>query len=126
LNGEGVLTKDRFRVALLTLLLILGVGAPAALRTAAQETPTETAKRKVRSKVMPDYPELAKKLNVTGKVKVEATVAPDGHVTATRILGGSPTLVSCAAEALKKWRYEPGPKETTEVVEFTFSVEDDD
>ncbi len=75
---------------------------------------------------MPDYPELAKQLNVTGKVKVEATVAPDGHVTGTRILGGSPTLVSCAAEALKKWRYEPGPKETTEVVEFTFSVEDDD
>lgn len=119
-----MLRKRRFHVTVLGLVLILGGSAATALRTAAQETPSEAAKRKVRSKVMPDYPDLAKKLNVTGKVKVEATVAPDGHVTATRILGGSPTLVSCAAEALKKWRYEPGPKETTEVVEFTFSVDD--
>ena len=43
---------------------------------------------------MPDYPELARQLNVTGKVKVEATVAArrpcDGR---RKVLGGSPVLV---------------------------------
>jgi TonB family protein len=120
-----VLKRSKVHVAVFGLLLIFGGSSFTARRTAAQETPSESAKRKVRTKVLPDYPELAKQLNVTGKVKIEATVSADGHVTATRVVGGSPTLVACANEALKKWRYEPGQKETTEVVEFTFSVDDD-
>jgi hypothetical protein len=29
-------------------------------------------------------------------------------------------LVGAAIEALKRWRYEPGPKESSEIVEFDF------
>lgn len=82
---------------------------------------TDTAKRKVRSKVVPEYPQLAKQMNVTGKVKIEATIAADGHVANTRVVGGSPLLVNAALDAIKRWRFEPAPKDTTEVVEFTFS-----
>ena len=78
----------------------------------------------VRTRVTPEYPALAKQMNVTGKVKLEATVAVDGHVVSTRVVGGSPLLVNSAIEALKKWRFEPAAKETTEVVEFTFSGQD--
>ncbi len=86
----------------------------------AQDATTDAAKRKVRVKVTPEYPDLAKQMNVTGKVKIEAKIAPDGHVDDTRVVGGSPLLVNAALDALKKWRFEPGPKETTEIVEFTF------
>ncbi len=112
------LTKVIAGVGLLAMLL----GSVAVPRKAsAQDTSAETAKRKVRSKVMPEYPPLAKQMNVSGKVKIEATITADGRVTDTHVIGGSPLLVNAAVEALKKWRFEPGPKETTEVVEFTFA-----
>ena len=78
-------------------------------------------KRKVSHRVVPDYPSLARQMNITGKVKIQAVVAPDGHVKSTHPVGGSPLLVDAAAKALKNWKFEPGPKETTEIVEFDFS-----
>jgi TonB family protein len=89
-----------------------------------QESTAETSARKVRTKTAPEYPALARQLNVTGKVKLEVTISADGRVTSTRTVGGSPLLVPPATEAVKKWRYEPGPKETTEIVEFSFSSKD--
>jgi TonB family protein len=103
-------------------LLLVGVGV-LPHKVSAQDNAAD-AKRKVRTRVMPEYPALAKQMNVTGKVKIEATVAPDGHVMSTRVVGGSPLLVNAALEALKKWHFEPGPKETTEIVEFTFNGQD--
>lgn len=78
-------------------------------------------KRKVSHRVVPDYPSIAREMNITGKVKIEATVEPDGHVKSTRAVGGSPLLVESAEKALKSWKFETGPKETVEVVEFDFS-----
>jgi TonB family protein len=67
------------------------------------------------------YPPLARQMNVAGKVKVEVTISPDGRVTNVKTVGGSPLLVGPATDAVKKWRYEPGAKESTEIVEFDFS-----
>jgi TonB family protein len=103
-------------------LALLGGGLAVTPRKLwAQEAQPDEAKRKVRSKVMPDYPALAKQMNVTGKVKIEATIAADGHVLNTRVVGGSPLLVNAALVALKQWRFEPSPKDTTEVIEFEFN-----
>jgi TonB family protein len=115
--------KRKSQLLAFGLALVLGATAPVTLKVAAQENSTDTAKRKVRTRVAPDYPTLARQLNVTGKVKIEATIAADGHVTATRTVGGSPLLVTPATEALKKWRFEAGPKESTEIVEFDFSAQ---
>jgi protein TonB len=105
----------------LGLVAVLGGTAVVAPKALAQDSTTDSAKRKVRVRVTPEYPDLAKQMNVNGKVKIEARIAPDGHVADTRVVGGSPLLVNAALDALKKWRFEPGPKETTEVVEFTFN-----
>jgi|SRR5579872_3391487 len=113
--------KLKWTCAVLGLAVLLGGAAVVAPKASAQDASTDAAKRKVRSKVVPEYPDLAKQMNVTGKVKIEATVAPDGHVSETKVVGGSPLLVNSALEALKKWKFDPGPKETTEVVEFTFN-----
>jgi TonB family protein len=75
----------------------------------------------VKTKTVPEYPELARRINATGKVKIEATISADGRVTSTKVIGGSPLLVGAATDALKKWRFEPATKESVEVVEFDFS-----
>ncbi|MGH9866367.1 MAG: energy transducer TonB [Candidatus Acidiferrales bacterium] len=80
-------------------------------------------KRKVSHRVVPDYPSLARQMNITGKVKIEVTVAPDGHVKSTRPVGGSPLLLDAATKAVKSWKFESGPKETTEIVEFDFNTQ---
>lgn len=77
-------------------------------------------KRKVIHRVVPEFPTLARQMNISGKVKIEVTVEPDGHVKSTRAVGGSPLLVEAGTQALKNWKFEPGPKETTEIIEFDF------
>jgi TonB family protein len=104
-------------------LLIALVGATLCASVArGQEAGAATAtSRQPKTKVTPEYPALARQLNVTGKVKLEVTIAADGHVVSARTIGGSPLLVGAATDAVKKWRYEPGSKESSEIVEFNFS-----
>lgn len=79
------------------------------------------AERKVKLQVPPLYPELARRLAVTGSVKVEVTIAPGGAVKRTKLVGGHPLLVDSVMNAVKRWKYEPGPSETMQVVEIKFS-----
>lgn len=108
-------------IAALGLALLLGGALAVSPKAPAQEASSELTKRKVKTRVLPEYPPLAKQLKVTGKVKIETTIAADGHVTNSRVVGGSPLLVPAAMDAIKKWRFEPAAKETTEVIEFEFS-----
>jgi TonB family protein len=87
----------------------------------AQNTPaTVHAERKVASRVAPNYPDLARKMHIHGVVKVEAIVRANGSVKSTRVLGGNPVLVDAAVDAINKWKFEPEPSETTEVIQLTF------
>ena len=86
----------------------------------AQQSTNEDGKRKVKTKVSPAYPELARRMNVTGKVKIEVIIAPDGRVRNTRVIGGHPLLVQSALDAVKEWKFVPAPEETTQIVEFVF------
>jgi protein TonB len=74
----------------------------------------------VKSKTTPAYPELARRMNVNGKVKIEVVIAPDGHVKSTRVVGGHPLLVQTCQDALKEWKFVPASEETTQIVEFEF------
>jgi len=87
----------------------------------AQSGSTDEGKRKVKSKVAPAYPELARRMNVSGKVKIEVVIAPDGHVKSTRVIGGHPLLVQACQDAVKEWKFTAAPEESTQVVEFEFS-----
>lgn len=59
-------------------------------------------------------------MSIAGVVKVQVVVAPNGTVKSTKVVGGHPLLVSAAVDAVKKWRFESAPDETTGVVEFKF------
>ena len=100
-----------FSVALTALFA--GIGSRT---TSAQDT----LERKVKSKVSPSYPEIARKMNLSGVVKLEVTVLPNGMVKDTKVIGGNPILVNAAIDAVKKWRFEPANDESTGVVEFKF------
>ena len=76
--------------------------------------------RKVKTRIQPFYPELARKMNITGTVKVEVVVTPGGTVKDARLIGGHPVLASAALDAVKKWRFEPAAMESTGVVDFKF------
>ena len=80
----------------------------------------DESKRKAKTKVSPVYPDLARKMNITGKVKVEAVIAPDGHVKSVRAVGGSPVLVQPCLDAVKEWRFDAAPEETLQLIEFNF------
>ena len=86
----------------------------------AQSGSTDETKRKVKTKTAPVYPELAKRMNVTGKVKIEVVITPDGHVKSTRVVGGHPLLVQVCQDAVKEWKFVPAAEETTQIVEFEF------
>jgi TonB family protein len=79
--------------------------------------------RAVKSQATPAYPELAKKMNVKGAVKVEVTVAANGTVKTAKAMGGHPLLIDAAVNAAKQFKYEAG-EETKEVVTFKFGTID--
>jgi TonB family protein len=76
--------------------------------------------RKVKSKVSPSYPEIARRMGLTGIVKLQLVVAPNGNVKETKVIGGHPILVTAAVDAVKKWRFETASAESTGTVEFKF------
>jgi TonB family protein len=76
--------------------------------------------RRAKTKVQPTYPELARKMQISGTVKIEVTVAANGTVKEARVVGGHPVLATAALDAAKKWRFEPAPGESSGIIDFKF------
>lgn len=93
----------------------------AAIITVSLSSTAFAAGRMAKSKATPAYPELAKRMNISGTVKVEVTVAPNGHVISAKAMGGHPLLVESAVNAAKEFKYETSAEETKELVEFKFN-----
>ena len=84
-----------------------------------QPTSTEN-NRKVVRKLTPEYPELARRMNLGGTVKVVAVVAADGDVKTVEPKGGSPILLKAAEDAVAKWKFASGG-ESREIIEVHFA-----
>jgi len=108
----------------LGLALLLGGSATLPPNLSAQNATEDSVKRKVKTRVAPEYPPIAKQLHLSGKVRLEITISADGRVTNAKVIGGSPVLASAAVKAVDGYRFEPGPKETTEIIEFQFNSPD--
>jgi TonB family protein len=76
--------------------------------------------RKVVRMTQPTYPALAKQMHLSGTVKLEATVTSSGKVADVKVMGGHPVLSGAAADAARKWQYEPSGNETVESISFKF------
>jgi len=95
--------------ALLAMALTLGVA-----NVQAQEG------RKALNSPAPAYPEVARRMRLTGVVKVQVVIGPDGRIKDKTVIGGHPVLVSAVEETLKNWKYTPAGGETTAQLEFNF------
>jgi TonB family protein len=118
---QEALTAKRMELKKLpirTLALATALWAISAASLRAQSAPV--TRRPVRHMVTPVYPDLARKMNLTGTARIEVTIGPDGVVKHTRILGGHPVLAAEAEHAAEKSTFEPSSTETVEVIEFKF------
>jgi TonB family protein len=105
--------------------LWLALAIPCALFSASyshaqQDTPS---KRRLVEHSTPACPSLARSMALQGIVRVEAVVSADGSVKPLDIKGGHPVLAQAAANAVRKWRWEPAAHESHESVEVKFSAE---
>ena len=82
-----------------------------------------TSSRKVMERTAAPYPPLARSMALSGTVRVEALVSPDGSVKSVEIKGGHPVLAQTAANAVRQWKWESAPRESREIVEIKFSPE---
>lgn len=107
------------RIPAILLLIVLSAAAliPAAF---AQLDPPES-NRKIVTRVMPQYPDMARTMNLSGSVKAEAIVEPNGMVKSVDVKGGHPLLVRAAQDAIYKWKWAPAAHETREPIEVKFN-----
>lgn len=83
----------------------------------------QDAVRKIVNKTVPQYPTLARSMNIHGVVKLEALVEPNGVVKSVEVKGGHPVLTQSAVTAVGHWKFEPAPHETRELIEIKFDPE---
>jgi len=76
--------------------------------------------RPLHSSVPPEYPSLARQMNIKGSVQLRVTVNAEGSVKDVRVLGGHPVLAQAALEAVRSWKYRPGATESVETVRLSF------
>jgi TonB family protein len=101
-------------ILFVALLTLTGGAAPA------QDSDTSQHARKVTRMVNPVYPELARRLQMSGVVKLWATVAPNGSVKSIEPVGGHPILIRAAQDAVTNWKFASAPDETRELIEVNF------
>jgi len=109
--------KPTFLVLIATLLWNTLAMSPASSQTAQVQPNT----RKLKVSVPPEYPELARKMNIQGVARVLLTVTSDGRVVGVKELGGNPVLVAALAQAVRKWKYESADRESEIEVRFEFA-----
>ena len=106
-----------------TALLALSMGMVVLFTSLCPSQQQSKADRKILNKVTPLYPELARRMQMRGIVKVEVTVASNGRIKSTKVIGGSPVLAQAAVDAVVKWKWVGAPEETKELIELQFHPE---
>ena len=112
---------------LIVSAMVTGAGVlamSAVLQPASAVAQQEELTRKVKFRVAPVYPDIARRMNIAGVVKVSVVVAPNGTLKSSKVIGGHPLLATAALDALKKWKFEAAPADSTGIVEFKFQPQD--
>jgi TonB family protein len=102
------------------LILVVALASGLFTSTSSGQAPNH-AERKVVTRVAPVYPELAKRMHVSGVVRLEVVVGANGSVKSAKALGGNPVLIGPATEALRQWKFETAREESNQVVQLTFA-----
>lgn len=98
-----------------TLLILLAAFIVVAV------SPAQETSRRVVARSAPSYPELAKKMHLSGKVKIEVEVNPAGSVTSAKMVGGNPVFETSAVQAVRQWKFETAQNATKGVITVEFT-----
>jgi TonB family protein len=112
---------DHSQIHFNSKILAMAKGSYGPSHTTAQDSPSPVeGPRRLERSAPPEYPEIAERMKLTGTAQVQAMVKPDGSVKEVKILGGHPLLAAALAHAVMQWKYQSAPRETVEVVKFSF------
>jgi len=103
------------------IMIMLALLASVQTRAILAQDQQPASARKVVSKTVPTYPQLARTMNLSGAVKLEVLVQSSGDVKTIQVKGGNPLLVQSAQAAIHSWKWEKADHESTETVEFHFN-----
>jgi len=70
--------------------------------------------------VAPVYPNLARRLNLEGPVRLPVIVADDGTAKTTEVLGGNPVVAKSAQDAVPAWKWVLAVHESKQIVALRF------
>jgi TonB family protein len=109
------------RVRRKTLLKVLQAAAFAAIVALALPVRAGDT-RAVKSRVAPIYPEIAKRMRITGEVQLQATVDAEGKVKDVKPVSGNHMLEGAAENAVRQWKFEPGDGDSVVTVTINFAL----
>ena len=101
---------ERYKASVLAGLLMVAVSIQAEERPA-------------KKRIAPVYPELAKKMHISGAVKLEPDVDPEGQVKDVKVIQGHALLRDAAVAAAKQWVFTKASAKSFEVIEVNFHQE---
>ena len=105
--------KPHRTLALLVVLLLVACVGTTVVRS-------QDVERKVIKRVEAKYPDILRKKNIGGTVRLKAVVKADGSVKSVEVVGGNPILAEAARAALMQWRFATGGGESTVDVAMNF------
>lgn len=105
----------------------LVVAGLAALALSAQDSSlvrlTEAeAKKAAVSKVDPEYPDMARKMHLAGRVIVNIFIDEEGKVEKVAPVSGNQLLTGATVSAVKKWKFTPAEKKQVTTLAFDFKL----
>lgn len=115
--------KSIIRSAALLSLPILTAVVPCTLQADALQVSEQDGQRAVITKVAPQYPPIARQMNLAGRVVVSIFVNEQGGVDKAEVVNGNPILGGAAVNAAKHWKFQPfqaNGKATDAVVQVSF------
>jgi TonB family protein len=114
LNKLQLVMNRHLTAAFLALFAVLSC-----VPSVAQEDQYEGT-RKIMNKVTPQYPDMARSIQLRGTVKAEALVEANGVVKSVELKGGNPVLGRAAQNAIYKWKWAPAAHQSREPIEVKF------
>jgi periplasmic protein TonB len=112
------------RVLQTTVVLALMTCSLSRLGLAQIRVEESDAKKNIITKVEPEFPPIAKQMNLSGRVEVDLHVDETGKVEKVDAVSGNPILAGAAISASKRWKFQPfeaDGKPTKAVVRIAFS-----
>ncbi len=106
------------RLSLVRLFLLIGGFASCTGSASA-----DSVHRAVVSRVAPSFPEIARRMHVSGTVVLMVTIQPDGTVSSVKVESGHALLAPAAQDAVSRWRFAPNPTVSESQVEVNFNAQ---